>query len=239
MRKLLFSLAMLTVAIVRAQAPDYNDLTILYADKNYEKLVKVADKYVNAEKTKKDPIPCLWAARGLYQISLSGTTDEKFKNAYKDALGYMGKCAKLDPSGALRGDYEEFYNEFEGSLVERIKNDCTGDYKKAAGWVGKYLKLYPNSVGGKYLEAACKFQAADKTGANTLWKDAEKKLTALTTVDGMTPAELQILKMGIIETVNCYQKQKQLEKAKTLLGKVAQYFEGDEEFKTKYDEVVN
>jgi hypothetical protein len=45
--------------------------------------------------------------------------------------------------------------------------------------------------------------------------------------------------MGVIQTAECYVSSRQVDKAKTLLGKVAQWFEEDEEFKAKYDEIVN
>jgi hypothetical protein len=45
--------------------------------------------------------------------------------------------------------------------------------------------------------------------------------------------------MGVIATADCYVKGRQVEKAKALMGKVAQWFENDEDFKAKYDEIVN
>ncbi|MFN5910701.1 MAG: hypothetical protein ACK45H_05135, partial [Bacteroidota bacterium] len=62
---------------LNAQPPKYDDLKILYADANYEKLVKVAENYSLKEELKKDALPFLWLAKGLYKISLSGTDDEK------------------------------------------------------------------------------------------------------------------------------------------------------------------
>ena len=58
------------------QAPDYDDLKILYADGKYEKLVAAADKYTLKESTSKDPNSFMWLARGLYKISISGNSEE-------------------------------------------------------------------------------------------------------------------------------------------------------------------
>ena len=69
--------------LAQAQAPGFDDLKILYADANYEKLVKVAENYTLKDELKKDPIPFVWLAKGLYKISLSGSDDEKYKTAYK------------------------------------------------------------------------------------------------------------------------------------------------------------
>jgi hypothetical protein len=239
MKKLVLGTVLFISGLVNAQAPSYDDLQILYADGNYDKLIKSAESYTQKEKTSSDPLPYFWMGRGLYKMSQSGTDEERYKNAYKDAVGVVGKAIKLDKAGDVQREYSEFFDEFRMSLVELIGNDASGgDYKKANSWVLKYYKLNPNSVGAKYMEGACKYRNADKGGANAAWKDADKRVGTLT-FDELNNAEKQLLKIGVIQTAECYVATKQTEKAKTLLGKVAQWYEEDEEFKTKYDEIVN
>lgn len=240
MKKLIFGVALFCVSVVKAQAPDYNDLNILYADGKYEKLVGAAEKYTNNDKTKADALPYLWMARGLYKVSLSGTDDEKFKNAYKDAVGIVGKCIKYDKDKKVREEYSEFFTEFENSLVEMISNDLgASDYNKAGSWISKYYKLNATSIGAKLIDGACKYRKGDKAAANTLWKEADALIKSVTDFESWSEAEKNLLKMGVFQTVDCYTTSKQTEKAKVLLGKVAQWYEGDADFKAKYDEVVN
>jgi len=225
---------------LNAQPPKYDDLKILYADANYEKLVKVAENYSLKEELKKDALPFLWLAKGLYKISLSGTDDEKFKNAYKDAIGAIGKALKNDKDGTQLVDHLEFVEEFQMSMVTMIENDLSAkDYNKASGWILKYFKVTKNPIGAKFLDGASKYRKADKGGANTAWKEAETLLGKLTSIDDWTEADKKMLKLGVLETAECYIASKQREKAKTVLNKVAQWFEGDEDFKAKYDEIVN
>lgn len=238
MKKLVLFLTLLVANLVNAQPPNYDDLRILYADGNFEKLAKVADKYCNNDKTKGDPNAHLWLAKGLYKISLSGSADEAFKNAYKDAIGAVGKCIKLDKSNSVQTENAEFFDEFKNSMVEIISNEIANP-KKASSWVLKYYKISPNSIGAKYLEGACKYMDADKGGANTAWKDADAKLGKVSDFETWSQAEKDLLRMGVMMTADCYVKGRQVEKAKTLLGKVAQWYEGNEEFKAKYDEIVN
>jgi len=241
MKKVLGLLILLLSSVTaNAQAPDYDDLKILYADANYEKLVKVAENYTMKDELKKDPIPFLWLSKGLYKISLSGTDDEKFKNAYKDAIGALGKAIKNDKDGSALTEHQEFIDDFQMTVVEMINNDVSsGDFAKASSWVIKYYKITRNPVGAKYLDGATKFRKSDKGGANTLWKEADGLLNAITSIENWSDADKQILKLGVIQTAECYIASKQKEKAKTILNKVAQWYEEDEEFKTKYDELVN
>jgi tetratricopeptide (TPR) repeat protein len=226
--------------ILRAQAPEYSDLLILYADGNYKKLIREATKYTEKEATSKDPNAWLWLGKGLYKISFVGDRDEEFKNAYKDALNALGKCRKADKDGAVFEKNREFFDEVKASVMEVISNDISGkDYKKAAGWVTRIYKLSPDDIGAKYLEGACKFQNADKGGANATWKEAETLMSKVKSVEDFSKTDMALIQLGVFETVECYVKSRQMDKAKALLNKVAPWFEGDEEFKAKYDAVVN
>jgi len=245
MKKLVLITLLLVAGLVKAQPPVYDDLRILYADGNYEKLVRASAGYNDRDKTKSDALPYLWLGRGLYKIDIGGEGGEEFKNAYKDAISAVGKSIKLDKSGDLQDEYKEFYQEFKMTVLERIKNDLASEkptpaeYKKASAWIGKYYKLVPNSVGAKYLDGAAKFRNNDKGGATAAWKEADTKFATVTSIDGWDPADVELLKLGIIHSVDCMVSIKQTEKAKALLGKVKQWYEEDEEFMKKYDAIVN
>jgi len=58
MKHLLTIFGFLAIAFAGfSQGPDYTDLRILYADQDYEKLAKEAEKYTTNDKTKKDVLP--------------------------------------------------------------------------------------------------------------------------------------------------------------------------------------
>lgn len=240
MKKLVLIGALLTTKLLVAQAPEYNDLRILYADGDYEKLVRASEKYTMNDKTKSDALPHMWMGRGLYKVSLSGSDDEKYKNAYKEAIGEVGKSIKYDKDGSVQSEYAEFYDQFKNSLVETIRNEIEApDYKKAATWIMKYYKINISSIGAKYLDGVCKYRNADKGGANTMWKEAETMLKSVSDISSWDQAEKDMLMMGVIQTAECYLSAKQTDKAKAVMGKVAQWYENNEDFKAKYDQIVN
>ncbi|WP_294673898.1 hypothetical protein [uncultured Fluviicola sp.] len=240
MKKLVLIGALLTTKLLVAQAPEYNDLRILFADGDYEKLVRASEKYTMNDKTKSDPLPHMWMGRGLYKVSLSGSDDEKYKNAYKEAIGEVGKSIKYDKDGSVQAEYAEFYDEFKNSLVEMIRNEIdVKDYRKASTWIIKFYKINMSSIGAKYLDGVCKYRNSDKGGANTAWKGAETMLKNVTDISGWDQAEKDLLMMGVIQTAECYLSAKQTDKAKAVMGKVAQWYENNEDFKAKYDQIVN
>lgn len=241
MKKIISLFCILVLAFkFNAQPPLYDDLLILYADGNYAKLIKETTKYSEKDNTKNDAIIYYWMAKAQYKISFKADRDEEYKNAYKDCFNSIGKFIKKDKEGKLLKEHMDFIAEVKKTLVEAIRNELEAkDYRKAAGWVTKAYKINPTDIGAKYLEGACKYRNADKGSANQIWKETDKLLAKVTSLEGYLDEDKELFKMGIFETAECYLAMKQVEKAKTLLGKVAQWFEGDEDFKAKYDAIVN
>lgn len=240
-------LSLLFIAVLSnlsmAQAPEYDDLKVLYADANYEKLAKVAGNYTENDKTSKDILPYIWLGKGLYKISLAGTDDEKFKNAYKDAIKYLKKGLRYDikyNDGAVFAEHEEFLNEFQLSLVEIIDNEVSaGSFRKAFGWAIKYNSITVHEAGPKFMLGACKYRDMDKPTARTYWQEANAALAEMTGVDGMGEADKLMLKLGVLHSASAMFDSRQESQARDLLNKVAQWFENDEDWQTRYDEIVN
>ena len=223
-----------------AQAPEYSDLKILFADGKYEKLVAAADKYAQKEDLKKDPFPNMWLSKGLYKISLNPTDDEKFKNAYKDAISALAKSMKTDKDSSCMNEHKEYVDELQMSVYNRVADAISADkFKDAAGWASKYIKITTHIIGPKMIDGAGKFKAADKGGAATIWKECDKLLANITDLESWSEADKGFFRIGVLQTAECYIAGRQKEKAVDLLNKVAPWFEGDEEFKTRYDEIVN
>lgn len=242
MKKLIaiFGLLIYTGSAALAQSPEYNDLIILYADGNYEKLIREATKYNEKDATKKDALPYLWLSKGLYAISQVGDRDVMYKNAFKESVSALGKFRKKDKDGSIYNENVEFVEELKKASLEGVYNEVDAkNYRKAVPLLMSYYKIMPDDLGGKYLEAACKFRENDKSGANYIWKDTEKRLAELTSIEDWSENDKKLFKKGILETAACYKEGKQLEKAKATLNKVAQWYGDDADFKERYDEIVN
>lgn len=244
MKNLLTIISIIFIAnLSYSQPPNYDDLKILYADANYEKLAKVASGYTESDKTSKDILPYIWLSKGLYKVSLSGTDDDKFSNAYKDAIKYLKKGLSYDlkyNDGATFEEHREFLDEFQKSLMEVVDNEMSGgNVKKAFGWAIKYKTITVNPVGALYLMGACKYEDQDKPTARTLWQEADAELKKITSIDSWSEADVKMLKFGVLYSAAAMKKGRQMDNARALLNKVAQWFEEDDDWKQRYDEIVN
>lgn len=231
----------LSVFFADAQSDEkYDELVILFADAKYEKLIDQAEKLANKEDNKKDPEPYMWLSKAYYKISLSGTMDPAFKNAYKSSLKAMEKVIKLDKDTSCIKKNSEFIEELQNSLKELIVNDlAVEDFKKAAGWAQQYSKISYNSVGAEYLVAASKFRSGDKTGAKTLFKKCDDIIASTTSIESWVEADIVLLKEGALQSAECYLASKQLDKAMELLNTLKPWYSDDEDFNQKYIEFTN
>jgi hypothetical protein len=219
---------------------EYEELLILKADQNWEKLITQSEKLTEKNKTKNDPVPYYYLAYGLYKISFLGARPEEYKNAYKDALTAVGKMGRKDDDGKVLEEYDEFFNELKYSLLEIIKNEIdAGEYRRAFGWVMKIYKFGRDHIGGKYLEGAVRYRNGDKATARTKWKEAAQLLDELESTDDWMEADRDFIKLGMYESAKCQIEARQMDAAKEIMNLGHKYFEEDEDWKRWYDEIVN
>jgi hypothetical protein len=112
MKKLIVLFAVLIYAAKSfAQAPEYNDLIILFADAKYEKLISSATRYIEKESTAQDALPYLWLSKGLYAMSQQGDKDPMYKNAFKESIAALGNFRKKDKDGSLFQEHIEYIDK--------------------------------------------------------------------------------------------------------------------------------
>ncbi|HIP36462.1 MAG TPA: hypothetical protein EYG85_06375 [Crocinitomix sp.] len=242
-----------TLLNVNAQPPAYDDLVVLFADGNYEKLLKKAEKYTQSDKTKKHAIPYLFLAKGNYEIAREGgDLLEKYPKAGRDALKYAGKCISKDKDGTVYKDNLAFFTTLKNSIIEEIRNLVdTQEWSKISGKLLAIQKVDKQDIGVHYLAAAKAYYTKDRKKfaseaklANEMLKNADPSKFTINEDDDVDinekkKADLEMLKIGVIAYAEALIIAKQEQKAKDIMGKIAQWYENDTEFKAKYDEIVN
>jgi hypothetical protein len=239
MKKLItLALSMTTGLFLIAQ--DYDDLLILKADKNWEKLITSAEKYTLKDATKNDAVPYYYMAYGLYKISFVGDRKEEFKNAFKNSLGVIGKMDRKDPDKAVFNKYQDFFEEVKGTLFEMIRNDIEADdYRRSFGWVMNMYKFGRDDIGAKFLDGTCRYRNGDKATARAKWKEGKDLISALGSIDELLEIDREIIKFALYQSAKCQVDARQPAEAKAIMNLGAQWFEDDKDWKRYYDEIVN
>lgn len=240
-----------------AQQPDYDDLKIYFADANYEKLLKKAEKYTLGDKTRKDAIPYLFLSKANFEISKGADQEllDKYPRAFKDALKYAGKCIQKDKEGNVYTENMAHFTELKIVVTEELRNLAeSGDYGRLMGRIPSMLKIDKKDIGSFYLKAAGYYHKKDMTGmkksakiANDLLDSADPDAYTISEDDDQDltnkkKIDLEMLKLGVIHYSQALVLARQNSMAKDLMGKVKQWFPETPEnsdFTDAYNEIVN
>lgn len=119
----LFTITLITSVQLLAQDKKIEDLNFLYVDEKYDKLVDKSQKLMDDDTYRRHPMPYLYAAMGLYEISKLpekysfGERDSDYPKPLKDAEKYMYKYVKYEEKAQkyfpdyepTKADYKEFF----------------------------------------------------------------------------------------------------------------------------------
>lgn len=243
MKYLLFTLQFIFIFSahqVYSQEYEYEELLIIKADRDWEKLIKKAERYTLKNRTKDETEPYYYLAYGLYKISFIGDRSDEYKNAYKDALTVVGKMGRKDEADEVMKKYEDFFVELKLSLLEIIRNEIEADdYRRAFGWVMKIYKFGRDNISGKFLEGSCRYRNGDKATAKNRWNEGMELLEAVESTSEWDEADKQMIKIGLYEAAKCKLDARQKEDAVKIMNLGAQWFEEDKDWQRYYDEIVH
>src|SRR5690606_36778576 len=119
----LFTITLITSVQLLAQDKKIEDLNFLYVDEKYDKLVDKSQKLMDDATYRKHPMPYLYAAMGLYEISKLPEKysvverDSAYPKPLKAAEKYFYKYVKaeakalkyFDDYEPTMDDYKEFF----------------------------------------------------------------------------------------------------------------------------------
>lgn len=221
-----------------AQPPNYDDLTILFADGKYEKLIDECLKYNDKSSTTKDALPYLMLAKGYYQMSLQGDRSAEYKNAFKTAVNSMRKFIRKDKEGGLLQENMEFLETLKAGAAEALINEFESeDYRKVRSSASVYLKISEDNEGADFINAASSFYQKDGSSANFVWKEAIPKFLNKTELGTNSPSDIRVYKVGVIATAKCLIQAKQVDRASQILNKAAELIQ-EEDFKKEIEELM-
>jgi hypothetical protein len=222
---------------------DYEDLLLYYVDEKYDKCVDKAYRYTQNDKTKRDPLPYLFASMSFFEISKNPEKwdDDEFKRAYKDAMSFAGKYYKKDKDLEYISEYEDFFTEFKLVILEETQNymalnDIKG-YKKALANMKKMVKFAPNDIGIWFIKSVCDYENKVKVDGLNSAKKAKELLAGLTSFENLKEEEQFSLRLGLMQYAMYQKRIDEPTAAKEAIDMGFEYFQDDEEYKKLYDEL--
>lgn len=260
MKTLFTVVAALFMATTLYSQNSFEDLLILKADRNWDKLIKKSEKYTNSNKTRKDPEPYYYLAYGLYKMSFKADRDDKYKNAYKSSFTAVSKMLRYDESKNVQEKHAEFISELKLSLLEIIQNELGNeDYRRGFGWAMRFYKFGRDYIPAYFLDGALRYRKGDKSTARTKWdvgrallkKDDEDVRNSVAKgirrrmddekrdINSWSKADKEVFMVALYQSAAVLKENLQEDVAKDIMNIGAPYFEENELWNDYYDEIVN
>ena len=120
--KIIVTLYLVNTSLVLTSQSEntYDDLLVLLVNEDYKNCFNKSIKYTTKDKTKKDPLPYLFAAKAAYRMSRDHKFTEEFPKAYKTAISYTTKYRKKDKKYIYKED-----------AWRKRKSTCSNDEKSS------------------------------------------------------------------------------------------------------------
>jgi hypothetical protein len=144
-----------TNGTINAQEVEYTDLLVYYVDEEYEKCLKKADKYMDKDESKYDPLPYLYTAMSYYEMSRDNKYAEDYPKAYRKCLSFLTKYRRKDKTYGYKADAEPFIEKIKLVLAEEIDNyQLDGSEKadkKITNLLKKLVRIDPDDAGAELM----------------------------------------------------------------------------------------
>lgn len=226
--------------MVNAQPPTYDDLLILFADEDYSKLLKKAERYTQKDDTKRDAIPYIFMSRANFEISKDAELMEDYPKAFKDAVKYAAKGLRKDREGIVYEEFRDYFSDLKKVLVEELENFLIEqEYKRAENTLKQIQFLDEDDIGANFMMAYVKNMNGDISGAREYLINGNKKLDETTDLTGYRTEDLRLLKLGLMNYAMYAHEKGYTDEAKKIINKGYQWFENEPEYVKAYDEIVN
>ena len=203
-----------------------DELTQLFVDRDFLKLIKRADDYRVKPKYAEDPTPLIFLAKGYYSLYFHTIKQTLVSDPYDEAINSLSEAIEMDQNGILNTPIHkmwlsEFQNEIflQGILNKLDENDGYSVFKKLSDknlkdidkkegieenkaelieGIEQSILITKNPNAYRFLEAAIRYNAKETKEANAIYKTEIPNLNKLKNLDGYTETDLAALRIGII-----------------------------------------
>ncbi len=237
-----------------------DELTQIYADSNFIKLVKRSEDFKVKPKYAGDPTPLIFLAKGYYGMYKKNLEDPLIPNPYEDAITATSEAIELDQNGIFNMPIHKMWlTKFQ---MEILNNGITYQLDNQEGFpsfyvskdaeknsnsneelketIQQYKIITKNPVSCGLLEAAIRYHVKDIKGANALFAKEIPNLLALNNIDEFTESDVKALQLGVILSAQILTKRDGgNSNACKILDKAATWYDADNEFVSLYEKKLN
>jgi tetratricopeptide (TPR) repeat protein len=215
---------------------EFEDLLLLFVDEKYEKCMQKAEKYTLNDDAKREPMPYLYIAMCMFEVSKIEDADELYPRAFKDALSFAYKYVRKDKDLIYYDDNADFFASLRQETFLRAENELAEEsYSKAKYYYRGLAKIDPKDPSALFMQAYCELKSNATRDAMANFAEAMRLYNELTSVYTLTKEQQDLMSYGFLTYANHLVQEGRSDSAYSTLDYGKKLFLDDAKFMEGYN----
>jgi len=218
-----------------AQEDPYKDILFLIIDGEYESAVKQAERITSRDKTRREPVPYIYASMAYFEMSKKEEFQEDYPRAFRDAITAAYKARRYDRENEHFPKHANYINELKAEIMrEAIYLFQSEQWRKSTTYAKYVTRIDPNDVSALLLTGISEVNARNLHQAKTTFETAEEALKEFSDSDIAFENRMSYL-FAVLEYAKLMEKDGNKAQAQPYLDAIASVYEDDAEFQNFYE----
>lgn len=208
----------------------YKDLLFLVIDGEYEKAVSKAERYNEKDKTRREPVPYIYASMAYFEMSKKEEFQEDYPRAFRDAIKKAYKAKRYDKENEYMPQHTNYINELKAEIMREAQFQFQSEKWRKSITYSKYVnRIDPNDISAMLLKGVAEVKGRNTYQAKTTFEEADTTLKNFNASDVSLEGKDAYL-YAVLEYAKLMEEQGTKAKAQPYLDAMSGLFEDDVEF---------
>lgn len=219
-----------------AQEEDpYKDILFMIIDGDYEKAASKAEKFTEKDKTRREPVPYIYASMAYFEMSKKEEFQEDYPRAFRDAIKYAYKAKRYDKENAHMPEHSNYLNELKAEIMREATFQYQSENWRKSITYSKYVtRIDPEDISALLLKGIAEVKGRNAYQAKTTFEEADEALQSFSPTDVALESKDAYL-YSVLEYAKLMAEEGTKNNAQPYLDAVAVLYEDDAEFQTFTD----
>lgn len=224
------------VSHIDAQEDDpYKDILFMIIDGDYEKAASKAEKITEKDKTKREPVPYIYASMAYFEMSKKEEFQEDYPRAFRDAIKFAYKAKRYDKANEYMPQHITYINELKAEIMREATFQYQSQNWRKSITYSKYVtRIDPEDISALLLKGVAEVKGRNAYQAKTTFEEADSALKSFSVSDVSFDSKDAYL-YAVIEYAKLMAQEGTKANAQLYLDAVASIYEDDAEFQNFTD----
>ena len=218
-----------------AQDDPYKDILFLIIDGEYEKAVKQAERITDKDKTRREPVPYIYASMAYFEMSKKEEFQDDYPRAFRDAIKAAYKARRYDRENEYFPAHTNYINELKAEIMrEAIFLFQSEQWRKSTTYAKYVTRIDPDDVSALLLTGVAEVNARNVHQSKTTFENADEALKEFSDSDISFESKNSYL-FVVLEYAKLMAKDGTKSDAQPFLDAISDVYADDAEFKNFYE----